>query len=188
MLNGIITFDWWLPAPAMRSRASWSSSKKYQSRAGGEGVDPLGYYLGPWAYARMQVLGDAIEATKSLDQQKIADYIRNNTFNTVVGDVKFGKKGEWDKARILTVQFQNISGTSVDDFRGGKGEVVVWPERVQGRRRDPAVHGSQGEIAQPPIRGRTPPALRPLSRQSKGNSLPQGIVFVRPRTASVLFR
>ena len=79
----------------------------------------------------MQVLADAIEGTKSLDQQKVADYIRDNTFNTVVGDVKFGKKGEWDKARILTVQFQNISGTSVDDFRGGKGEVVVWPEEYK---------------------------------------------------------
>ena len=79
----------------------------------------------------MQVLADAIEGTKSLDQQKIADYIRNNTFHTVVGDVKFGKKGEWDKARILTVQFQNITGTSVDDFRGGKGEIVVWPEEYK---------------------------------------------------------
>ena len=45
--------------------------------------------------------------------------------------MKFGKKGEWDKARILTVQFQNISGTSVDDFRGGKGEVVVGPEEYK---------------------------------------------------------
>ena len=110
----------------------------------------------------MQVLGDAIEGTKGLDQQKIADYIRDNTFNTVVGDVKFGKKGEWDKARILTVQFQNITGTSVDDFRGGKGEVVVWPGGVQGRRRDPAVHRSQGEI------GEFSPSS-PLSRRGSGD-------------------
>ncbi|MGD9615945.1 MAG: amino acid ABC transporter substrate-binding protein [Alphaproteobacteria bacterium] len=128
MLNGIITFDWWLPAPKMMFPGVAAFLERYQARAGGEGVDPLGYYLGPWAYARMQVLGDAIEGTKSLDQQKVADYIRDNTFNTVVGDVKFGKKGEWDRARILAVQFQNIAGTSLDDFRDGKGEVVVWPE------------------------------------------------------------
>jgi branched-chain amino acid transport system substrate-binding protein len=131
MLNGIITFDWWLPAPTMMFPGVAEFLERYQARAGGEGVDPLGYYLGPWAYARMQVLGDAIEGTKSLDQQKIADYIRDTTFHTVVGDVKFGKKGEWDKARILTVQFQNISGTSFDDFRGGKGVVVVWPEEYK---------------------------------------------------------
>jgi branched-chain amino acid transport system substrate-binding protein len=105
--------------------------KAYQERAGKEGVDPLGYYLGPWAYARMQVLGEAVENTKGLDQEKIADYIRTHTFKTVVGDVTFGNKGEWSKARILTVQFQGIKGTSVDDFRDGKGEVVVWPDQYK---------------------------------------------------------
>ena len=30
----------------------------------------LGYYLGPWAYARMQVLGDAIEGTKAWTSRK----------------------------------------------------------------------------------------------------------------------
>ena len=34
--------------------------KKYQARAGAEGVDPLGYYHGGWAYAYLSVLGDAI--------------------------------------------------------------------------------------------------------------------------------
>ncbi len=131
MLNGIITFDWWLPAPALRFPGVMEFLKTYQSRAGKEGVDPLGYYLGPWAYARMQVLAEAVEATKGLDQDKIADYIRTHTFKTVVGDVKFGKKGEWANSRILTVQFQNIRGTSVDDFRDGKGETVLWPPQYK---------------------------------------------------------
>jgi len=131
MLNGIITFDWWLPAPALRFPGVMEFLAGYQQRAGKEGVDPLGYYLGPWAYARMQVLGDAIEGTKGLDQDKIADYIRTHTFKTVVGDVAFGNKGEWAKSRILTIQFQNIAGTSVDDFRDGKGETVVWPQEYK---------------------------------------------------------
>ena len=130
-LNGIITFDWWLPAPAMRFPGVMEFLKTYQARAGQEGVDPLGYYLGPWAYARMQVLGEAIENTKSLDQDKIAEYIRSHSFKTVVSDVAFGEKGEWKEARILTVQFQNIKGTSVDDFRDGKGEVVVGPDQYK---------------------------------------------------------
>src|SRR6266513_1463276 len=130
-LNGIITFDWWLPAPAMRFPGVMEFLKTYQARAGQEGVDPLGYYLGPWAYARMQVLGEAIENTKGLDQAKIAEYIRSHSFKTVVGDVAFGEKGEWKEARILTVQFQNIKGTSVDDFRDGKGEVVVGPDQYK---------------------------------------------------------
>ncbi len=127
MLNGLITFDWWLPAPKLEFPGVVELMKKYQARAPKEGVDPLGYYLGPWAYADLQVLGEAVEATKSLDQDKIADYIRTHTFKTVVGDVTFGNKGEWAKSRIMTVQFQNIAGTSVDDFRDGKGETVIGP-------------------------------------------------------------
>ena len=71
--------------------------ERYQKQAAGKGVDPLGYYLAPWAYADLQVLGDAVEQTKSLDQDKIADYIRFHTFKTVVGDVAFGEKGESEK-------------------------------------------------------------------------------------------
>jgi branched-chain amino acid transport system substrate-binding protein len=131
MLNGIITFDWWMPAPSLQFPGVMELLKKYQARATGEGVDPLGYYLGPWAYADLQVLGEAVEQTKGLDQDKIADYIRTHTFKTVVGDVTFGNKGEWSKSRILTVQFQNITGTSVDDFRDGRGETVLWPDQYK---------------------------------------------------------
>ncbi|HYM73920.1 MAG TPA: amino acid ABC transporter substrate-binding protein [Stellaceae bacterium] len=131
MLNGIITFDWWLPAPSLQFPGVMDFLKKYQERAPKEGVDPLGYYLGPWAYADLQVLGEAVEQTKGLDQEKLADYIRTHTFKTVVGDVTFGNKGEWAKSRILTVQFQNISGTSVDDFRDGRGETVLWPDQYK---------------------------------------------------------
>jgi branched-chain amino acid transport system substrate-binding protein len=131
MLNGIITFDWWLPAPALQFPGVMDLIAKYQARASKEGVDPLGYYLAPWAYADLQVLGEAVEATDSLDQDKIADYIRTHTFKTVVGDVQFGGKGEWVNSRIMTVQFQNITGTSVDDFRGGKGEAVLWPAQYK---------------------------------------------------------
>ena len=47
----------------------------------------------------------------------LADYIRKTTFKTVVGDVKFGDKGEWAKMRMLLVQFQNMKGNSIDQFR-----------------------------------------------------------------------
>ena len=74
---------------------------------------------------------DAVEGAQSLDQDKIADYIRTHTFKTVIGDVEFGEKGEWKKARLMTIQFQNIASTSVDDFRDGKGEVVLWPDQYK---------------------------------------------------------
>ncbi len=131
MLNGIITFDWWLPAPALRFPGVMEFLAEYQARAKGKGVDPLGYYLAPWAYADLQVLGEAVQGAGGLDQDKIADYIRTHTFKTVVGDVTFGKNGEWAKSRIMTVQFQNIAGNTVDDFRDGKGEIVLWPDQYK---------------------------------------------------------
>jgi branched-chain amino acid transport system substrate-binding protein len=105
--------------------------KKYQARAGAEGVDPLGYYMAPFGYAQYQVLGQAIEATKSLDDQKLADYIRKNTFHTVAGDIAFGSNGEWAKARVLQVQFQNIKGNDVGQFKDISTQVVVTPEEYK---------------------------------------------------------
>ena len=37
----------------------------------------------------MQVLQQAVEGSKSLDQAKLADYLRSHTFKTVAGDIKF---------------------------------------------------------------------------------------------------
>jgi len=47
--------------------------KKYQAKAASEGVDPLGYYLPPFAFANLQVLAQAVGGTKSFDQDKLAD-------------------------------------------------------------------------------------------------------------------
>jgi len=84
-----------------------------------------------WAYADLQVLGDAIAATKSLNDDVLADYIRQTTFKTVVGDVKFGKEGEWVEERTLAAQFQNIKGNSIDDFRDLKTEVIIYPPQYK---------------------------------------------------------
>jgi len=128
LLNGFVNYDFWLPVPKMQFPGVEDLMKKYQARAAGEGVDPLGYYMAPQGYAQLQVLEQAITATKSLDDQKLADYIRANTFKTVLGDVKFGKGGEWAESRVLQVQFQNVKGNDVAQFKDVKTQVVVSPK------------------------------------------------------------
>jgi branched-chain amino acid transport system substrate-binding protein len=91
----------------------------------------LGWYLPPFAYAYLQVLGDAIEGTKSLDQTKIADYIRSHPFKTIVGDITFGNDGEWSKPRYLAVQWQNIKSNNLDEFKDTKTEVILEPEEYR---------------------------------------------------------
>jgi branched-chain amino acid transport system substrate-binding protein len=127
LLNGFVNYDFWLPVPKMQFPGVEDLMKKYQARAGAEGVDPLGYYMAPQAYAQLQVLEQAITATKSLDDQKLADYIRANTFKTVLGDVKFGKGGEWSQPRVLQVQFQHVQGNGVDQFKDVKTQIVLTP-------------------------------------------------------------
>ncbi|MGH7066056.1 MAG: amino acid ABC transporter substrate-binding protein [Stellaceae bacterium] len=130
-LNGVIDYDWWIPAPTMQFPGILAFLKKYQAKAPAEKVDPLGWYLPPFAYAELQVLGDAITATKTLDQDKLADYIRSHPFNTIVGDISFGKDGEWSKPRVLEVQWQGIKGNSLDQFKDTKTEAILEPSQFR---------------------------------------------------------
>ena len=117
LLNGWTNYDYWLPVPRMQFAGVDDLMKKYQARAVVEGVDALGYYMVPWAYAQLQVLQQAVAAIGSLDDAKLGDFIRANTFKTVVGDVKFGANGELAQSRILQVQFQNSRATTSPSSR-----------------------------------------------------------------------
>jgi len=131
ILNGIVNYDFWAPEPTMMFPGIKEFFAEYQKRAKEAGVDPLGYYLPPYAYAAVQILGQAIEATKSLDQQKVADHIRKTEFSTIVGKVKFGQNGEWAKSRVLQVQYQGIKGTDLEQFRGPGKKIVLYPEEFK---------------------------------------------------------
>lgn len=58
-----------------------------------KGIDPEGYVL--YSYAAGQVIQQAVEATKSLDTKKVAEYIHSGkAFDTVLGKLTFDKKGD----------------------------------------------------------------------------------------------
>ena len=128
LLNGITDYDFWLPVKGFATPAAMAFLKEYQAKAAAAGVDPLGYYLPPFAYSDMQVLGDAVTATHSLDDAKLAAYMRSHTFQTVVGAVKFGPNGEWAAPRVLEVQFQGVKGHDVAQFKDPKTEVILYPD------------------------------------------------------------
>jgi branched-chain amino acid transport system substrate-binding protein len=68
-----------------------------------------------------------VEATKSTNDDKLAAYIHDNTFKTVVGDLAFGKDGEWAKSRQLFTQFQNVAANDLEQFRAGTKQAILWP-------------------------------------------------------------
>jgi branched-chain amino acid transport system substrate-binding protein len=120
LLNGLVNYEYWLPVQKMMFPGVSEMMTKYQSLAENAGADPLGYYVAPQAYAQMQIVEQAIAGTGSLDDAKLAQFTRDASFKTVVGDVKFGKGGGWSEARVLGVQYQNIKGADLSEFKDAR--------------------------------------------------------------------
>jgi branched-chain amino acid transport system substrate-binding protein len=126
-LNGIVNYETWVPTEKMMAPAA-AFFKKYQELAPAAKVDPLGYYLGGWGYAYISVLGKAVEGAKSLDDDKIAEYLRKNTHKTIMGDWSYGPGGEWTKSGMMQVQYHGIKeGAGLDVWRGMSYQTVLTP-------------------------------------------------------------
>jgi branched-chain amino acid transport system substrate-binding protein len=130
-MNGIVNVELWEPVPTMEFPGIMDFLKKYQAKAASEGVDPLGYFLPPFAYAELQILGDAIAATKSLDDDKLAQYMHSHTFKTIVGDIAFGKNGEWTEGRPIWVQYHGIKGTDLEQFKQPSTVAILAPPQYK---------------------------------------------------------
>jgi branched-chain amino acid transport system substrate-binding protein len=129
-LNGIVNYETWVPSEKMLAPAA-EFFKKYQARAGAEGVDPLGYYLGGWGYAYASVVGEAIAGTKSVDDGKIADYFRKATFKTIMGNWSYGPGGEWTKSGMMQVQYHDVKdGNDIEQWRGMAVQTVLTPPEL----------------------------------------------------------
>ena len=77
----------------------------------------------------MQLLQQAVEGAKSIADDKVAAYMRGNSFNTImINGIKFGKNGEWTKAYQLQVQYHDITdGANLDTWRGMSYQTVLTP-------------------------------------------------------------
>ncbi len=126
-MNGIVNVELWEPVPTMEFPGIVEFLKKYQAKAAGEGVDPLGYFLPPFAYGELQILSDAVEATKSLDDDKLAQYMHSHSFKTIVGNVAFGEGGEWTEARPIWVQYHDIKGNDLEQFKQPSTVAILAP-------------------------------------------------------------
>jgi branched-chain amino acid transport system substrate-binding protein len=131
LANGLVINEFYIPAPSLQFTGTKEFLDAYAKRAGGAGVDPLGYTYPPYAYAAGQILAKAVSETKSLDDAKLADYIRTNSFDTIIGKISFGEDGEWKTPRIIYAQFQNVAGNDIAQFRDMQKQIVVWPPELK---------------------------------------------------------
>jgi branched-chain amino acid transport system substrate-binding protein len=105
--------------------------RRYRAVAAGEKLDPFGYGFVPFGYAAGQILAQAVEATKSLDQNALADYMHSHNFATVAGEIAFAKDGEWAKPRTVFTQFQNVAPNDVEQFANGSKQPILWPPQFK---------------------------------------------------------
>ncbi len=130
LMNGFVIHEDFVPA--FKFPGSRELLKKYQDVAKEKGgIDPLGFGFVPFGYAAGQVLEQAVEGAKSLDQQAIADYMRGHTFSTVVGTIAFGKDGEWKTPRFVFTQWQHLTGNDLAQLTDPKHNVIIWPARYK---------------------------------------------------------
>lgn len=132
MMNGIVLMESFVPSPKLDFPGLKELMAAYQAKAPDLKIDPLGTGFVPFGYSAGQVLAQAVEATKSLDHQKIGEYIRKNKFQTVAGEIAFGPEGEWAKTRQFATQFQGVTKDGgIDQFRDTKVEPILWPNEYK---------------------------------------------------------
>ena len=80
---------------------------------------------------RQQALEAAVNATKSFEDRKIADYLRKSEMQTIVGPVSFNANGERAKSAVFQAQFRGIKNDDVDQFKQTGKQIVVWPDNLK---------------------------------------------------------
>ena len=108
--NNIMGTAWW--HDSVTFSLDWT--KRYKERFG-----RLPDYHASGAYAAAQILQQSVKATGSLDNEKLRDYIRGHSFDTVIAqDLGFDDRGVPSYSMVI-LQWQD-------------GELkVVWPSKAQ---------------------------------------------------------
>ncbi|HEU5178103.1 MAG TPA: amino acid ABC transporter substrate-binding protein [Burkholderiales bacterium] len=129
LLNGVLNYNSYVPG--MKYPGIEDFLTRYAKRAQEAKVDPLGFYLPPFNYAIGQMLEQAVGATKSLDQKRLAQYFRSSEVKTIVGPIRWDKNGEWANPRVVQAQFRGIVDKDMEQFRKPGKQVVVYPDEYK---------------------------------------------------------
>jgi branched-chain amino acid transport system substrate-binding protein len=129
LLNGITNYNTYVPG--MEYPGIEQYFERYAKRAAEAKVDPLGYYITPYNYAIGQMLEQAVNATKSLDHKRLADYLRTNEMKTIVGPIRYGPDGEWANPRVVQAQFRAIKDKDLEQWKQPGKQVVIAPDGVK---------------------------------------------------------
>ena len=129
-LNGIVNYDFWEPAKTLQFPGVDDFLKKYQARAGEPRASIRSAIIcrrSPMPICRC--CSRRSRGRKSLDQDKLAEYLRTHTMKTIVGDIEYGSNGEWKEPRVLQVQFHDVKGSDLDQWKTDARQTILWPDK-----------------------------------------------------------
>jgi branched-chain amino acid transport system substrate-binding protein len=129
--NGLIVGENFAAAQVPSIPGTADFLKRYTAKAAAAGIDPLGFAWAPFAYGAGQVIEQAVTETKSLDHDKLAEYMHKASFKTVAGSFGFAKDGDWSVSRQVWTQVQNAQPNNLDQFRDGKVQPILWPPEAK---------------------------------------------------------
>src|SRR2546423_1306257 len=128
-LNGITNYNSYVPG--IKYPGIEDFLQRYAKRAAEAKVDPLGFYLPPFNYAIGQILEQAVNATKTLDQKKLAAWLHGNEVKTIVRAIRWDKHGEWANPRVVQAQFRGVTDKDLEQFRKPGKQVVIYPDEYK---------------------------------------------------------
>src|SRR5262245_36016130 len=126
LMNGVLNYNSYVPG--IKYPGIEDFLKRYSARAKEAKVDPLGFYLPPFNYAIGQMLEQAVNGTNSVEDAKLAAYLKKTELRTIVGPIRYGKDGELGGAAVVQAQFRGNGDKDVEQFRQTGKQIVVYPD------------------------------------------------------------
>jgi branched-chain amino acid transport system substrate-binding protein len=112
MFGGPQAVEGIMGAGAWNQKVPYAGAKEYYDRHLKKWGETPDFWGSAFAYASLQILEQSIEKVGSLDRKKIRDYIASQTFQTVIGPVRFeggfnvqspGEIGQWQNGEFEIV-------------------------------------------------------------------------------------
>src|SRR5262249_41209841 len=131
MLDGIVISESFVPAPSFNFPGVTDVLKRYQAKAVGEKIDPIGYAFVPFGYAAGQVLAQAVETTRSLDHAILADYIHPHLSMRGAAKLNSAPAAPGAPPGPFSPNFKTAPPANIDQFRDGSVQPILWPPQYK---------------------------------------------------------
>ena len=129
-LNGIINYDFWEPAktlefPRRRGIPEEIPGQGGQRRRRSARLLPAAFRLCQFAGAAGGGRGRRRASTRTSSPTGCAK-TRSRQSSAII---EFGSNGEWKEARVLQVQFHDVKGSDLDQWKTDEKQTILWPDK-----------------------------------------------------------